>query len=151
MAEAPISDLGRESQSCLAQIAESKSHTKKLVEDLEMLWVEVVSRDTRITDLESGLSEAEETFLKVEEGQTMAEFDLVRSREAKGTTLDYPGRESARAASFDAILASAEHSQTQTHEELQSTKAILDESELLESHFHCSASFRPLERELQQV
>lgn len=52
----------------------------------------------------SRLSEAEKRLLKVDEGHALAESDLMKSKEGKGTTLSSPGWESARAASLEVAL-----------------------------------------------
>ncbi|XP_022149800.1 uncharacterized protein LOC111018146 [Momordica charantia] len=81
-----------------------ESYVSGIEKDLEMAKAEAFVCDARIAELESRLLDAEDRLFKAEEGDPLAESDLVKSKEAEGTTLDSLGRESASATSLKIAL-----------------------------------------------
>lgn len=77
---------------------------KKLEAALEMAQVVALSHDARISKLQMCLLRVEDRLLKIKEGHALAVSNLAKLREAKGTTLDSQGRESARVASLEVAL-----------------------------------------------
>lgn len=91
-----MGELEGKMRSRLTQIVESESRAMKVVEDLKMAQAEAVSRDSRISELETHLSEAEDRLLKAEEGHAVVESNLSKSKDTKNTAFDSLSREDIR-------------------------------------------------------